>query len=216
VVSARDRYERVSREGSDIQDHLARLRASAQGTVLELGVRGGNSTAALLAGIEERGGALWSVDIDPNCAILFEGHPQWHFVRADSRDEAAVSAAGLPDELDVLFVDTLHTYEQVRDELGVWGDRVVAGGVILFHDTDSFPEIRRAIEEWCRTRGVPYRFLGGSNGLGIAYPGRGRAYAALLAAGNGLRSVRGRVARRAAWAGRLPRRAAHRLLRELR
>jgi hypothetical protein len=45
--------------------------------------------------------------------------------------------------------------------------------VILFHDTDSYPEIRRAISEWCKSRGVPFEFRGGSNGLGVAYPGRG-------------------------------------------
>ena len=113
-------------------------------------------------------------------------------------------------------MDTLHTYEQVRDELDVWGDRVAAGGVVLFHDTDSFPDIRRAIDEWCSSRGVPYRYLGGSNGLGIAYPGRGRVHAALLGSGNGLRVVRERVARGVTWVARLPRRVARRLLRGLR
>jgi hypothetical protein len=149
------------------------LRQEASGTVLELGVRGGSSTVALLAGLEERGGVLWSVDVDPASAAVFPEHPQWHFVLADSRDERPLADAGLPNELDVLFIDTLHTYEQVRDELGVWGDRVVEGGVILFHDTDSYPPIRRAISEWCKSRSVPFAYRGGSNGLGVAYPGRG-------------------------------------------
>lgn len=149
--------------------------------MLELGVRGGNSTAALLAGLEERGGRLWSVDVDPECRNVFRGHPQWRFVLADSRDVPEVVAAGLPAQLDVLFIDTIHTYEQVRDELAVWGERVRKGGVILFHDTDSFPEIRRAVAGWCSPRGVPFEFLRRSNGLGIAYPGRGRRYGAFLA-----------------------------------
>jgi hypothetical protein len=45
--------------------------------------------------------------------------------------------------------------------------------VILFHDTDSYPPIRRAISEWCKSRSVPFEFTGGSNGLGAAYPGAG-------------------------------------------
>jgi Methyltransferase domain len=172
--------------------------------VLELGVRGGNSTVALLAGLEERGGTLWSVDIDPACAEVFAGHPQWRFVLADSRDESAVVGAGLPAEVDVLFIDTIHTFEQVRDELDLWGDRVRQGGVIFFHDTDPFPDIRRAISAWCRQRRIPYEFVGRSNGLGVAYPGGGSSLRALLALRRGLRlagrDLRGglRLARRAA------------------
>jgi methyltransferase family protein len=171
--TAQERYPEVAAAPSDIQQHLPRLRREARGTVLELGVRGGSSTVALLAGLEERGGTLWSVDVDPASAAIFPGHHQWCFVLADSRDESPVLEAGLPDELDVLFIDTIHTYEQVRDELAVWGDRVVEGGVILFHDTDSYPPIRRAISEWCKSRRVPFEFRGASNGLGVAYPGQG-------------------------------------------
>jgi hypothetical protein len=174
--TAQERYPEVAAAPSDIQRHLPRLRQEAHGTVLELGVRGGSSTVALLAGLEERGGVLWSVDIDPASAAVCSGHDQWRFVLADSRDERPVVDAGLPDELDLLFIDTLHTYEQVRDELAVWGDRVVPGGMILFHDTDSYPPIRRAISEWCKSRSVPFEFRGGSNGLGIAYPGRGALF----------------------------------------
>jgi Methyltransferase domain len=187
------------------------LRQEAHGTVLELGVRGGSSTVALLAGLEERGGVLWSVDIDPASAAIFPGHAQWRFVLADSRDERPVVDAGLPDELDVLFIDTLHTYEQVRDELAVWGDRVVPGGVILFHDTDSYPSIRHAISEWCKSRSVPFEFRGGSNGLGVAYPGRGALFGILTwirrethLSGSGL-----------TWLVRLPRRIARRAKRML-
>jgi SAM-dependent methyltransferase len=174
--SAQDRFDAVAAVPSDIRAHLPRLRHEARGTVLELGVRGGNSTAALLAGVEERGGTVWSVDVDPVSGTIFEGHPHWRFVLADSRDAAAVEAEGLSGELDVLFVDTLHTYEQVRDELRTWGDRVRPGGILLFHDTDSYPEIRRAIAGWCRPRRIAFEFLDGSNGLGVAYPGRSTSF----------------------------------------
>jgi hypothetical protein len=213
--TAQERYPEVAAAESDIRRHLPRLREEARGTVLELGVRGGSSTVALLAGLEERGGTLWSVDVDPASAAVFPDHAQWRFVLADSRDEPTVAGAGLPDELDVLFIDTIHTYEQVRDELAVWGDRVVEGGVILFHDTDSYPPIRRAISEWCKLRRVPFELRGGSNGLGVAYPGRGvlvgirmrirrDSHLTLFWAGYGLM-----------WLARLPRRIARRAKRML-
>jgi hypothetical protein len=177
---ASTRFQEVLGGPSDIRDHLPRLRREARGTVLELGVRGGASTSALLAGIEERGGTLWSVDINAGCRHAFDGHPQWHFVAADSRDTDAVVAAGLPASLDVLFIDTIHTYEHVHEELEAWADRVRRGGIILVHDTDSFPDVRRALGDWCRSRQVPFEFLRRSNGLGVAYPGGGRTRAAWL------------------------------------
>jgi hypothetical protein len=179
--SAAARYDDVAGTSSDIQAHLPFLRAAARGIVLELGVRGGNSTCAFLAGVEERGGIVWSVDVDERSAGVFQGHSQWRFVLADSRDVDALAAAGLEAPIDVLFVDTIHTYEQVRDELAVWGGRVRPGGLVLFHDTDTYPEIRRAIAEWCRPRHIPYEFRGGSSGLGIAHPGGDRGLRARLA-----------------------------------
>ena len=129
------------RAGRDIRDHLPRFFEEARGTVLELGVRGGGQHVGLSGGIEQRGGEVWSVDVDPSCSETYAGHPLWHFVCADSRDPAPLAVAGLPSTIDVLFVDTLHEYAQVRDELAVWGPRVSQSGIVLFHDTDRFPEV---------------------------------------------------------------------------
>jgi hypothetical protein len=170
---------------------------------------------ALLAGLEERGGTLWSVDVDPASADVFPNHPQWRFVLADSRDADALSDAGLPDELDVLFVDTLHTYEQVRDELAIWGDRVVDDGVIMFHDTDTYPVIRKAISEWCKPRHVPFEFIGGSSGLGIAYPGRGAMVGFRMRIRRGLHLIVWFVSVCVMWLVRLPRRIVRRTRRML-
>jgi hypothetical protein len=163
-------YERYLAQETDIRDHLPRLFGEARGTVLELGVRGGVSTSALLAGVEQRGGEVWSVDVDPSCAAAYVGHPLWHFVCTDSRDPAPLAAAGLPSEIDVLFVDTLHEYEHVRDELAVWGPRVRRSGIVLMHDTDTFPEVRHAAEDYARRNGLRTEFLPNSNGLGVIYP----------------------------------------------
>jgi Methyltransferase domain len=170
---------------------------------------------ALLAGLEERGGMLWSVDVDPESAAVFPDHSQWCFVLADSRDERQVVEAGLPSELDVLFIDTIHTYEQVRDELAVWGDRVVEGGVILFHDTDSYPTIRKAIAEWCKSRSVPFEFMGGSNGLGVAYPGQGGLVGIQTLIRRETHLIRFWTVFGLMWLVRLPRRIAGRVKRKL-
>ena len=163
------RYNQHLHEPNDIRDHLPRLFEAARGTVLELGVRGGVSTSAFLAGIETHGGELWSIDIDPTCETVFAGHPAWHFVCADSRNRAAVETAGLRPPIDVLFIDTLHTYEQVRDELRVWMPAVRTGGTVFLHDTETFIEVRNAIADYAARQGLSAEFHGGSNGLGILH-----------------------------------------------
>jgi hypothetical protein len=122
-----------------------------------------------------------------------------------------VDEAGLPTPVDVLFVDTIHTYEQVRDELSAWGDRVGPDGRILFHDTDSYPEIRPAIAEWCRARRVPYEYLRGSSGLGVAYLDGSGSMRIRKAVARGVR----RVAEIAVWLAKLPWRVLRRLRREI-
>jgi hypothetical protein len=86
VRCAADRFAAALPAPSDIREALPRLHREASRTILELGVRGANSTTTFLAGLEQRGGILWSVDVEPACDAIFHGHPQWRFVWADSRD----------------------------------------------------------------------------------------------------------------------------------
>lgn len=163
-MTATERYHYWLNHWSDVQTHLPTLFEAARGNVLELGVRAGVSTAALLAGVEAHGGHVWSVDRD-DCSPVFAGHPQWTFVQADSLDDLDV-----PGELDLLFVDTEHTEERTIAELWTWGPLVAPGGVILLHDTDdgsTYPGVRNAIEAYCKDTGLTPEYHEGSYGLGV-------------------------------------------------
>ena len=153
---------------SDIQHHLPLLYSRARGTIVELGTRSGVSTAAFLAGVEKRGGFVWSVDIDPACAKLYAGHAQWAFTQVDSRNEA-FAAMVLKDKgpIDVLFIDTEHTMEMAAAELALWGDHVRPGGVILMHDPETFPGVRRAAQEFAAARGWPITIVLPCNGMAV-------------------------------------------------
>jgi predicted O-methyltransferase YrrM len=153
---------------SDIADHLLFLAKHARGNILELGVRGGVSTSALLYGVEANGGHVWSVDIDPRCEAAFRGHPQWTFVAADSADIITIDEKGnAPFHYDILFIDTDHSYERLGRELSLWGPCVRDGGLILMHDVIAFPEMARAADEYASGRGFVYTVRPGSNGLGV-------------------------------------------------
>lgn len=134
----------------DILEHLCTLRLLARtcSHITEFGVRTGNSTVAFLAGLPSNG-ILCSYDLDrarftPPSDVAH----RWSFAQADT--------ARLEDILptDLLFLDTLHTYDQVTAELK-HGNR--ARKWLVFHDTVLFgthgeigqPGINRAIDEFC-------------------------------------------------------------------
>ncbi len=159
-----ERYQQHLATPSDIQHHLPLLFSLAHGNVLELGTRGGVSTAALLAGVERRGGFVHSVDIE-DCRHVAEGHTQWFFVRGDSRNPEIVEQVDTP--LDLLLIDTFHSYEQAQAELSLWGLLVTPGGTICMHDTETFPGVRRAAQEFADKHGWPITFVLPCHGMAV-------------------------------------------------
>jgi len=125
-------YRRHQGAKSAISPFLPRLRELAAGCnhVVEFGVKGGASSSALLLGAER----VTSYDIatTPDAlalqAIVGE---RWDYRIEDSR------TARVP-ECDMLFVDSLHTFAQVRAEL-VHADQVTRR--LVFHDVTTFGEV---------------------------------------------------------------------------
>lgn len=160
-------FEKILNQESDIRGHLKFLQGIAKGTVLELGVRGGNSTIAFLKGLEEKGGHLWSVDVVESCGEVAKGHPQWTFINGFSTEKQKILAAGISVPIDVLFLDTLHSFPQVSQELEVWGPEVNPQGVILIHDVITFPPADMAAHNYAFRNYYDYEVREGYNGLGV-------------------------------------------------
>jgi predicted O-methyltransferase YrrM len=55
--------------------------------------------------------------------------------------------AGLPNKIDILFIDTSHTYRDTLDEILLYCSRIGETGCMVLHDSISFPGVRRAISE---------------------------------------------------------------------
>jgi hypothetical protein len=100
---------------ADMRPHMHQLRdlAAECTTACEFGVRSGNSTAAILAGLAKNGGGkLWSFDMNPpQCAFPETGGVQWVFEQANTATLPVIPPC------DLLFIDTLHTGPQVAAEL---------------------------------------------------------------------------------------------------
>lgn len=169
-------YEHRRTSDSDIMAHLPRLHAEASGgkRVIELGVRSGNSTAAFLAAIERDGGHLWSVDIEsPTVPSAWWGLECWTFIHGDDLE----LEPSMPNDVDLVFIDTSHTYSQTFDELVAYLGHLRPGGVFLLHDTEvrtpdgdgsgiDFPVVQ-AIEVFIASTGYSVEYVEGCNGLGV-------------------------------------------------
>lgn len=162
-MSARLAYEHWLLKWSDIQDHLPLLYDSAKGNCLEIGVRQGVSTSALLAGIEDHGGHLWSIDCNP-CPV-FLGHRDWTFRQADSLQDTKTIKTIIPDKLDLAFIDGDHTYQGALSDLHNFGSMATR---VLVHDTDcpeTFPGVRRAVDRYCSETHRKVTYHHGSFGM---------------------------------------------------
>jgi cephalosporin hydroxylase len=158
--------------GCDIRVHLPLLRFLAVGNVVEIGCRRtACSTSALLCGVMERGGHVYSIDLEEEgpCSDVFAGHPQWTFIKGHSCDDYEAIIAQIPRPINLLFIDGAHSQSMVLSDLQKYEPLVKPGGFTLLHDTDfwdgnaDYCGVRQGIEKY----GKPAEFLPGSFGLGI-------------------------------------------------
>lgn len=169
-------FNRCRSVESDIHQHLMRLAQLARecNHVTEFGVRSGMSTFSFLHGLSNKSRpVLRSYDLgDPY--NIFALRPQlqvdWTFQHGSTLE------ADVIEETDILFVDTLHTYGQVKGELERHGNQ--ARKYIVFHDTVAFglvgedyrePGINLAIQEFMRDNPhwVLFEHYDNNNGLTI-------------------------------------------------
>lgn len=165
-MNPEETYELITSGGiySDIKDHLPLLREAARGNCLEIGVRGGCSTAALLVGLREHKGHLWSVDV-VNYGQHFEDR-EWSFIHGHSVQDAPRILEQLPKHLDLFFLDADHIFETTLRELQIYGALISPGGKILAHDTDlPGAGVRAAIEAYSSEIGKVPIYHSGSFGM---------------------------------------------------
>ena len=126
-------YQRAKKTPSDINQNLPILYELAKEceTIVEMGVRTGVSTRVFL----NTDAALISIDIKKNTTV------EKLFALADAKGKLCQYLIGdvlkiaIP-ETDLLFIDTLHTYEQLKQELTLHGNK--AKKYLIFHDTHTF------------------------------------------------------------------------------
>lgn len=137
---------------SDINEHLPTLYDLSRNvsSVTEFGVRDGISTRAFLfAGIKLRS---YDLNLNPTVIELFK------LSRQEGKDVDYIKGNSLEitiENTDLLFIDTKHTYRQLRDELE--RHHIYTNKFIVLHDMESFgrvgedgstPGLIQAVEEF--------------------------------------------------------------------
>jgi hypothetical protein len=126
-------YEHACNTKTDIDEHLPVLRALGEvcDHITEMGVRFGASSKAFLC----CDATLISYDIEYNEQVnkLFE------IAKDNGKSVEYIIEDVLKTEIvptDLLFIDTWHSNEQLRQELALHGDQ--AQQFLVFHDTQTY------------------------------------------------------------------------------
>jgi hypothetical protein len=143
ILNAEQKVEELSDQGCDICEHFPlMLKYGKQSEhITEMGVRSVVSTWGWIASKPKK---LICYDIAPcpvknavdTCADL---GIDFSFHVADTREIEI-------EETDLLFIDTDHTYDQMKKELELHGNK--ARKFIVFHDTAWAYDMNQAIKEF--------------------------------------------------------------------
>lgn len=132
-ISIEEEYIKAKSIPSDINEHIEVLKAYSDQceTVTEFGVRTGVSSRGILASNAKK---IRSYDLmlDENVASLFAAASQSKDVRYIQGDTLAIDI----EPTDLLFIDTDHTYYQLKSELNRHHSKV--NKFIAFHDTHTY------------------------------------------------------------------------------
>lgn len=157
--TAEEYYLESCNNTSDINEHLPILKKYAEKSkhITEMGVRTVVSTFSLILSKPQK---MISIDIKHPCSFgacdrlkVIEEYSiinniDYNFILSNTLDIEI-------ENTDLLFIDTLHTYEQLKRELELHSNKV--NKYIIFHDTELFAnknEVINGIETPQRKNGI--------------------------------------------------------------
>lgn len=127
-MNIKQEFERRKQNVSDINEHLETLHNYGRecNHITEFGSRFGDSTVALLYSSPEK---MISYDLFKSDFIAEIDNKNFSFVQEDTLNISI-------EETDLLFIDTLHRYFQLYNELGLHAKKVKK--YIILHDTETY------------------------------------------------------------------------------
>ena len=175
---------------SAIVEHIPRLREAARRAkiIIEMGLyRANGSTMAFQEGFSEnKSGLLWvGIDVDLSKMKYTPTDLRFRLLKGSTIETSTVEsvqkmllneAKDRGDDYttaDVIFIDTIHTYEQMKRELELWGKLASNDVLWMFHDTNmegKYNHMTDAIKEYAIVNGYSYYdFTLQCHGLGMMF-----------------------------------------------
>ncbi len=145
------------------------------GEMLEVGSYVGASACFLGAAAQERGARLHCIDTWQNDSMMERKRDTFAEFQHNTaryakqllihRGDSLEIARTFEGQVDLLFIDAGHSYEECCADIGAWLPHLRAGGMVAFHDYPSWEGVRRAVDELARpqmkdARGVYNLFWG--------------------------------------------------------
>jgi len=89
------------------------------------------------------------------CCGLMQYFPQLRVVRLTSKEASGLVPDGY---FDMVYIDAVHTYDDVYADIGYWLPKVREGGLISGHDYNSkrWPGVKQAVDEWFGAESIKY------------------------------------------------------------
>ena len=112
--------------------------------ILELGVQKGRSTKKFLEICKKNNGKLFSFDID-DCSNV-SSDLNWKFYKTRD-DNFEFIKSMIPNEIDVIFVDTLHEADHVEKIIYAYYDLIKINGYLFIDDISHLPYIKNSTRE---------------------------------------------------------------------
>jgi len=145
-------------ERSYIHEHLGTFQLivdlAQPNLIVEIGTGRGDSTLAFAEGLAMTGrGHIITMDID-ECReakrVIKEAYVN-DFVTFLTIDSLKVN---IESDIDILFVDGLHNYNQVKAEIKKYSPFIGTGGMIIFHDSynPAHKGVMKAIQEFVKNK----------------------------------------------------------------
>lgn len=154
------------------EEYLRQIRRFDRPIVAELGTYKGRSASFVAETIHRRGGTLFCIDTWDAEPAQWGDFEWWmnasglrHCLNSIRMDTVKAASFFADRCFDLVFIDSDHSYEHVKRELGAWLPKLRRGGVAMGHDyvpasaQPRFPDwagVRWALEE---TLGVPPRVV---------------------------------------------------------
>ena len=110
--------------------------------ILELGVQNGASTKKFLEICDKNKGHLYSVDI-LDCSKVSD-NKNWTFIQSRD-DNFNLIKSKIPNEIDILYIDSLHEANHVIKIIYGYYDLLKLGGMIFIDDISHLPYVKNGI-----------------------------------------------------------------------